>query len=424
MKVIVIGGGVIGTCTAYYLAAAGHTVTLVERNSTVAQESSFGNAGVIAPGYVTPWAAPGMPRKLLGCLFSSASPLIFRPGLSAGTWRWAARWLRECKLERYRANRERMQRLAFYSQRCLHALRETHVFEYEHTQGYLQLFRTERDVKMNEPARAMLAENEVPHRLLTADECRKLEPAISIDAQLAGGLHLPRDETGNCPLFTKRLAQIAREMGVTLATETTVLSVRPNVGRSGVTVETASTAQLAQRTTLEANAVVIAAGVASTALLRPLGIDLPLWPIKGYSITVPVKTELFSPRIAVMDESFKTAITPQGNRLRIAGTAELGDTELVLRERAIATLYKVATDWFPGAGKYREARAWVGARPMLPDGPPVLGATPLPGIFLNVGHGSTGWAMACGSGRVLADVISGQTPEIDLNGLTLARYAH
>lgn len=139
MKVIVIGGGVIGTCTAYYLAAAGHTVTLVERNSTVAQESSFGNAGVIAPGYVTPWAAPGMPRKLLGYLFSSASPLIFRPGLSAGTWRWAARWLRECKLERYRANRERMQRLAFYSQRCLHELRDVHVFEYEHTQGYLQL---------------------------------------------------------------------------------------------------------------------------------------------------------------------------------------------------------------------------------------------------------------------------------------------
>ena len=406
----------------------------------MAQESSFGNAGVIAPGYVTPWAAPGMPRKLLGHLFSSASPLIFRPGLSAGTWRWAARWLRECKLERYRANRERMQRLAFYSQRCLHALRETHVFEYEHTQGYLQLFRTERDVKMNEPARAMLAENEVPHRLLTADECRKLEPAISTDAQLAGGLHLPRDETGNCPLFTKRLAQIAREMGVTLATETTVLSVRPNVGRSGVTVETASTAQLAQRTARDADAGVIAAVKAQVdkgilfagqapieyeaARILCERIDLPLWPIKGYSITVPVKTELFSPRIAVMDESYKTAITPQGNRLRIAGTAELGDSELVLRERAIATLYKVATDWFPGAGKYREARAWVGARPMLPDGPPVLGATPLPGIFLNVGHGSTGWAMACGSGRVLADVISGQTPEIDLNGLTLARYAH
>ncbi|GAB3628723.1 amino acid dehydrogenase [Pandoraea terrae] len=424
MKVIVIGGGVIGTCTAYYLASAGHTVTLVERNTTVAQESSFGNAGVIAPGYVTPWAAPGMPRKLLGYMFSSASPLIFRPGLSAGTWRWALRWLRECKLDRYRANRARMQRLAFYSQQCLHALREHHEFDYEQTQGYLQLFRTERDIKLNEPARAMLAENEVPHRLLTAEECLKLEPALSTDAKLAGGLHLPRDETGNCPLFTKRLAQIAREMGVTLATETTVLAVQPNLGRAGVTVTTAATGSPVQTATWQADAVVMAAGVASAALLRPLGIDVPLWPIKGYSITVPVKSELFSPRLAVMDESYKTAVTPQGNRLRIAGTAELGDAALVLREKAIATLYKVATDWFPGAGRYREARAWVGARPMLPDGPPLLGATHLPGIYLNLGHGSTGWAMACGSGKVLADLLSGQTPDIDMEGLTLSRYAH
>lgn len=419
MKVIIIGGGIIGTCTAYYLAEAGHEVSLLERNSSIAQEASFGNAGVIAPGYVAPWAAPGMPRKLLGYMFSSASPLVFRPGLSAGSWRWALRWLGECQLERYRRNRSRMQRVAFYSQACLHTLRDQHEIEYEQTRGYLQLFRTEREIRMSEPARAMLAENNVAHRLLTAEECRVLEPALSPGAQLAGGLHLPNDETGNCPLFAKRLAQIARQMGVKIAYETHVNTVQPPSGRQRVTL---SARKAGADVTLEADAVVVAAGVASTELLAPLGIHLPLWPIKGYSITAPLKTELFNPRIAVMDESYKVAITPQGNRLRVAGTAELGGSNLTLRDSAIATLHKVAADWFPGAARYHEARAWVGARPMLPDGPPLLGATPVPGLFLNLGHGSTGWAMACGSGKAVTDVISGRQPEIDLEGLTLARY--
>lgn len=421
MKVIVIGGGIIGTCSAYYLAQAGHEVVLLERNSTVAQESSFGNAGVIAPGYVTPWAAPGMPRKLLGYMFSSTSPLVFRPGLSAGSWRWALRWLGQCRLERYRRNRGRMQRLAFYSQTCLHDLREQLELDYEQTRGYLQLFRTEREIRLSEPGRAMLAENGVAHKLLSAQECRTLEPALSPDAPLAGGLHLPNDETGNCPLFAKRLAQIARNMGVAIECETRVAAIQPHVGKHRMQVKTqhATTGQTAIQ---EADAVVVAAGVASAELLGSLGIRLPLWPIKGYSLTATVRGELFVPRIAVMDESYKVAITPQGNRLRIAGTAELGDRQLVLRQSAINTLHKVAADWFPGAARYHEARAWVGARPMLPDGPPLLGPTHLPGLFLNLGHGSTGWAMACGSGRVVADLISGRPAEIDLDGLTLARY--
>lgn len=424
MKVIVIGGGIIGVCSAHYLADAGHEVVLLERNATVAEEASFGNAGVIAPGYVTPWAAPGMPRKLLGYLFRSASPLVFRPGLSAGTWRWAMRWLGECQLERYRRNRGRMQRLAFYSQECLHTLREQHAIDYEQTQGYLQLFRTARDVKLSEPARAMLAENGVTHRLLDAAACRALEPALSDDTPLAGGLHLPNDETGNCPLFAKRLMQIARQRGVQFIPDTQVRTIQPAATRQPGRAIALQANQGGTNARFEADAIVVAAGVSSAALLAPLGIRVPLWPIKGYSLTVPLRTDAIGPRIAIMDESYKVAITPQGNRLRVAGTAELGDEHLTLRESAIATLHKVAADWYPGAARYHEARAWVGARPMLPDGPPLLGSTPIPGLFLNLGHGSTGWAMACGSGKLLADVVSNRATDIDLEGLTIERYRH
>ncbi|QET03675.1 MULTISPECIES: D-amino acid dehydrogenase [Cupriavidus] len=428
MHVIVIGAGAIGVCSAWYLRQAGFDVTVLEARGAPAQESSFGNAGVIAPGYVTPWAAPGMPRKLLGMLFAKETPVRFRPSLDPAMWRWIARWLRECHPERYRANKLRMQRLAFYSRDCLHRLRGELEIEYEQSRGYLQLFRTARDLDLAAPALALLRENKVVHTLVDAEGCRRIEPGLAQDTALAGGLHLPEDESGNCPLFVRRLHQHAEAAGVRFRFDTSVARLRaPSGGSGGIKVELAAAKRGATAETLTADRVLVCAGVGSAALLRPLGLRVPLYPVKGYSATVMVRDELQAPLAALMDESFKVAITRMGNRLRVAGTAELGTRRMDLRHDAVRTLIRVARDWFPVAGSYQEATLWAGARPMLPDGPPLIGATSVAGLFLNLGHGSTGWAMSCGSGKIAADQIAasvgeGDGPAIDMEGLTPARY--
>lgn len=429
MHVIVIGAGAIGVCSAWYLRQAGFAVTVLERRAAPAQEASFGNAGVIAPGYVTPWAAPGMPGKILRGLFQRESPVLFRPSADPAMWRWIARWLRECDGERYRANKLRMQRLAFYSRTCLHQLRAQLEIEYEQSRGYLQLFRTQRDLDLAAPALALLRESKVPHQLVDAAGCRRIEPGLTEDTPLAGGLHLPEDESGNCPMFVRRLHQHAEAAGVQFRFQTDVARLRTGTanGAGALTVELAPTRRGAAPETLTADRVLLAAGANSAALLRPLGLRVPLYPVKGYSATVMVRDELQAPLGALMDESFKVAITRMGNRLRVAGTAELGSRRLDLRPAALNTLIKVARDWFPVAGHYQEATLWAGARPMLPDGPPLIGATRVPGLFLNLGHGSTGWAMSCGSGKIAADQIAasaglGDGPDIDMEGLTPARY--
>ena len=416
MHVVVIGAGIIGVTTAYFLRRDGHDVTVIERRSGVAQETSFANAGVMAPSYVAPWAQPGMPTKVLAYVFRAEAPIVFRPSLDPALWRWIARWLGECRLEQFTRNKARMQRLAFYSQLQLRALRDLHQLDYEQARGYLQLFRTKVEVERSTVTRKMLTELGVTHQLLRTEEAHALEPALHMPTRLAGALHLPDDETGNCAFFAQQLKDIAIGDGVDFRFGINARDFRIDAQRiTGLRTDTGQ---------IQADAYVVAGGIDSVALLRPLRIRLPMQPVKGYSATVAINAFEQAPYISVMDETYKVAITRMGKWLRVAGTAELGTRGMQLRDSALRTLIKVAQDWFPYAASYAKARFWIGARPMLPDGPPVLGKTPIGNLYLNTGHGSTGWVMACGSARVLTDVIAGREPDIDLDGLTLGRYLH
>lgn len=412
-QIAVIGGGVVGVCTAYFLAEAGHEVVVIERNQNVAQETSFANAGMVAPGHAGPWAAPGMPGRVLRGLFRSESAISLKPGLDRALWRWLRHWRRECDLERFRINKTRIQRVAFYSRALLEQLREYYQLEYERTQGLLQVFRTQRELKLAEPALALLTEYGVAHQMMDADDARAVEPALSTHTEFAGALHLPQDESGNCPLFARRMKQIASTMGVQFHLATTVDAIEP---------ESRGIALRIGDERFPTDAVVVAAGANSAQLLKPLGIEVPLHPVRGYSITAMIKNYDHAPHGTVFDEAYKASITRMGGRVRIAGTAGLGANTQVLQQRALRTLAKVAGDWFPQAAQYASANPWSGLHPMLPDGAPLLGATPVRELYLNIGHGTEGWAMAAGSGKAVADIVSGREPEIDMEGLTLQRY--
>lgn len=412
-QVAVVGGGVVGVCTAYFLAEAGHDVVVIERHQNVAQEASFAHGGMVAPGYAAPWAAPGMPQKILSHLFRAEAPVTLKPSFDRTMWQWVRRWMAECELERYRINRSRMQRVALYSRDILRQMREYYQIDYEQTQGLLQLFRTEKDRLLAQPGIELLAENGLPHQVLDADGVRTIEPALASGTPLAGGIYLPQDEAGNCPLFTKRLKQIASSIGVQFHFASTVHAIE--IESRGIVLQI-------DEGRYPADAVVVAAGIESANLLKPLGIDVPMYPVKGYSATAQIKNFDQAPQAAVVDEAYRVAITRLGGRVRIAGTAELGARSTELRDRALRTLLKVGSDWFPDAANYSQANFWTGVRPMLPDGPPLIGATPVRNVYVNIGHGSNGWTMAAGSGKILADIVSGYAPDIDMDGLTLSRY--
>jgi D-amino-acid dehydrogenase len=413
MQIAVVGGGVAGVCTAYFLAAAGHQTVVLERYSNVALETSFGNAGLMAPAHAAPWAAPGMPQKLLSYLFKPESPAVLKPGVSPTLWRWMRRWLAECDIERFQVNKLRMQRLALYSNELMHLLREHYALQYEQTSGLLQLFRSQTERTLAQPLLALLEEAGLPHRLIHSDDARLIEPALAYHTPLNSALHLPGDEAGNCPLFTRQLRAIAQEMGVVFHFDSAVDAIEAD--RHGVTLSIGQ-----QR--FGADAVVIAAGYDSLPLLRQLGIRVPLYPAKAYSASVAIRNFEQAPLASVADESYKVSITRLGTRVRVAGTVELGFPAPELREAALRTLVKVGEDWFPDAANYNASSFWSGVWPMLPDGVPLVGPTAMRNVHLNIGHSASGWGMAAGSGKLVADLISGQATDIDTEGLTLARY--
>jgi D-amino-acid dehydrogenase len=419
MKIAIVGAGIVGVTTAYELAADGHEVTVFERRGAAALETSFANAGVVAPGYVTPWAAPGMPGKVLRYMFSRHAPVRVVLPLAARDVAWMWKWRRACKLETYLANRGRLQRLAFYSRNRLHAITDSLQLEYDRSPGYMVMLRTENDRRMVQPGLQVLTEAGVNFREIDAQQARAIEPAINTDTAFVGAIHLPDDEVGNCRQFALLLKNEAQALGARFEFDTTVAPL-DTAQPTQLRVQASGTAK-----TLRFDAVVICGGVESAELVRPVGLRIPLAPVHGYSISAPIREPLNAPRSGVMDERFKVAISRLGNRVRVAGSAEIGGSATRKRPAAIQTLYKVLHDWFPGAAQLANTGAavqeWKGARPMLPDGPPLLGASGVPGVWLNLGHGSSGWALACGSARTVADLMSGRAPEIDVEGLGVER---
>jgi D-amino-acid dehydrogenase len=415
MRIVVLGAGVIGITTAYYLARDGHRVTVIDRQPAAAQETSFANAGQISPGYAAPWAAPGVPLKAIKWMVQKHAPLAIGLDGSLDQLRWLWQMLRNCTHERYGVNKSRMVRVAEYSRDCLQALRAETGISYEGRQaGTLQLFRTQAQFDGAAKDIAVLRDAGVPYRLLGAAELGLIEPALgACSDRLSGGLQLPRDETGDCQLFTTRLAAMAAGMGVTFRYGTSIDALAMEAGRvSGV---------LCAGECVRADAFVVALGSYSPALMRDVA-RIPVYPVKGYSITAPILSEAASPLSTVLDETYKVAITRFDTRIRVGGMAEVVGYDRTLPARRRQTLEKCVNDLFPGAGDTGRATFWTGLRPMTPDGTPIVGRTSVPNLFLNTGHGTLGWTMSCGSGQLLADLISGRRTAIQADDLSVHRY--
>ncbi len=425
MKIAVIGAGIVGVTTAYELASDGHEVTVLDAFGSVAEGASFANAGVVAPGYVTPWAAPGMRGKVIKALFAAHSPVRVKLPLSPTELAWATRWWGACKPQLYAANRKRMQQLALYSKERMRQIIEVQGLQIDRADGYTVLLRSRHEQQLMAPGLAVLHELGVKVQQLDADQTRAIEPALNPDTPLFGGLHLPDDEVGNCRQFAQQLRDTSRAMGVQWLHRVQVKRVES--AAKGVRLHCAalegphSSLDVAPESWV-GDAVVICAGVGSAELLKPMGVNLPLVPVWGYSISAPIKEHLHAPRSAVMDERYKVAISRLGLRVRAAGSAELGGAADAMSKPALDTLYKVLNDWFPGAAQTQHAQVWKGGRPMLPEGPPVIGSTGTPNVWINTGHGSSGWALSCGGARVLADQLAGRSPSLDVSGLELSRY--
>ena len=417
MRIVVLGAGVIGVTSAWYLARAGHEVTVVDRQPAAALETSFANAGEISPGYSTPWAAPGIPQKALRWMFQQHAPLVLHASLDRGRASWMAQMLKNCTADAYGINKQRMMRIAMYSRDCLEQLRKDTGIRYdERTQGTLQVFRTDKQVQAVAKDIKILKADGVAYEELDVDGCVRAEPGLAHSRHLlAGGLRLPGDETGDCNIFTQSLAAMAEAEGVRFFYDTSIVCLE-----SGTTGRVEAVRTSAGR--LTGDLFVVALGSHSPALVHPFGVRLPVNPVKGYSLTLPIVDESRAPVSTVMDETYKVAITRLGDRIRVGGLAELAGFDLSLSPRRRATLAKSVGELFGGAGDLDRATFWTGLRPMTPDGTPIIGPTSVGNLWVNTGHGTLGWTMAAGSARVLSDLISGRTPEIRADDLSCARY--
>ena len=416
MRVIVLGSGVVGVTTAYYLALAGHEVTVIDRQPGPALETSFANAGQISPGYASPWAAPGIPLKAAKWLFQRHAPLSIKPDGTLFQLQWMWEMYRNCDPARYAVNKERMVRLAEYSRDCMRQLRRDTGIAYEgRQQGTVQLFRTQQQFDSAAKDINVLRDAGVAYEVLQGAQLAAAEPALAnVAHKRVGGLRLPNDETGDCQLFTTRLTAMARDLGVRFEFDTKVRRLEQAGGEiAGIVTD---------KGVLTADRYVLATGSHTRALLQRW-FPVPVYPMKGYSLTVPIIDAARAPVSTILDETYKTAVTRFDDRIRVGGMAELSGFNLELNPRRRETLELVVNDLFPGAGDTAQASFWTGLRPMTPDSTPIVGPTPLRNLFLNTGHGTLGWTMAAGSATVIADLVGGKTPAIRADDLAVFRYA-
>jgi D-amino-acid dehydrogenase len=416
MKITVLGAGVVGVTTAYQLAKAGHAVTVVDRQSGPALETSFGNAGEVSFGYCGPWAAPGIPQKAMKWLFMEHAPLILRPKPDWAMISWLMKMLANCSGPRYAINKGRMLRMADLSRAALAEVRdETGIAYDERMQGTLQLFRTTDQLEASAKDVKALAADGIPYEVLDPEGCIRVEPALAhVREKIKGGLLTPKDETGDCYKFTVGLAEHCRTLGVRFLYGATIKGIVTSAGQ----VESVAT----DRVPVPSDAVVVCLGSYSPFLLRPFGLKLPVYPVKGYSLTIPITNPALAPESTVMDESYKIAITRLGDRIRVGGMAEISGFTTDLPPARRRTLEHSVSDLFPG-GDLSKASFWSGLRPMTPDGTPVIGATHIRGLYLNTGHGTLGWTMSCGSARHIAQVIAGEKTDLSPADYAIARYA-
>ncbi|MGK0270468.1 MAG: D-amino-acid dehydrogenase [Cocleimonas sp.] len=416
MHIIILGSGVIGVTNAYYLAKEGHKVTVIDRQSSAGLETSFANAGQISPGYSAPWAAPGVPQKAVKWILSKYAPLIVNFNPEWDKIKFIVRMFSNCTEKAYSINKDRMVRLAEYSRQCLIELDKEIAFDYNHERkGTLQIFRTETQLKSSAKDIAVLKENNVPFELLDADGCVEVEPGLAdVKNDIKGGLRLLNDMTGDCFKLTTQLMEKCREMGVEFMFDTSINKLNMSDGKIS-SVDTSAG-------DLTADKYIMALGCYSTQLLKEVGIDSPVYPVKGYSLTLPVINEDAAPISTIMDETYKVAVTRLGNRIRVAGVAELTGYDLSIGEKQRDTMRHVIANLFPNGTDLTDDNIWCGLRPMTPDGTPIIGKTDIPNLFLNTGHGTLGWTMSFGSAKVCTDIVCNKEPEIMSDNFSISRY--
>ncbi len=417
MQIVVLGAGVVGTTTAYFLAEAGHQVVVLDRQAGPGLETSFANGAQISACHAKPWAGAGVPSQAFRWMFSPEAPLLFKPWRwDPSLWKWGMRFLRNCTHERAHINMDRTLRVALYSRAVLKALRQHTNIQYaQELRGILHIYRSADSFAEGRTTANELAALGLPQNVLTPAECIAAEPALRDAHNLAGGLLSPEDESGDAHRFTDVLAKLASTLGVAFRYGETVQKLAAQ--RGGITEV------ITDRGRYTPDGVVVCLGSYAPALLRPLGIDLPIYPAKGYSITVDVKRDDAAPRVSITDETRFMVFSRLGNKMRVAGTAELAGWDTNLNPVRVEPLVRNARELFPQASDYQSVNAWAGLRPATPDSVPILGGTPYDNLFLNTGHGTLGWTMACGSAKVIADLISGRKPEIDMSGLGLSRFS-
>ncbi len=417
MHVLVLGAGVVGVTSAWYLAKAGHEVTIVDRQVDVALETSYANAGQISPGCSAPWAGPGIPVKAMKWLMQDLAPFMISPkALDIHTLSWLTKMLANCTESAYQINKARMVRLAEYSRDCFVDLRKELDIHYDQrSKGTLQVFRTEKQIQDSRKDILVLKESNVDFQVLDTEGCINYEPALEhVKEKIAGGLRLPGDETGDCFKFTNALADECKKLGVRFIMKTDILNITTEADQI-VSVSTS-------RGKMTADAYLVALGSYTAPLLAKIKLKVPVYPVKGYSLTLPILAIDKAPTSTVMDETYKVAITRFDDRIRVGGTAEIASYNIALEEKRKTNVEFVVNDLFPEGGDIKQAEFWTGLRPMTLDGTPILGETRYSNLFLNTGHGTLGWTMSLGSGRYVADIISKKQPDIDKEDLAITRY--